>query len=155
MAFKNILVTLDGSDLAETALKVALHAADVDARIHLLSVMEQDWAATLMVSSFMGEAIPLVADPRYAYDPRAIQIQNEYLDRITTRFAMEGHKITSQVEPGAVVETIVNIARKQGSDLIVMATHGRAGITRAVLGSVVADVLPQAPCPVLVVPPRV
>jgi nucleotide-binding universal stress UspA family protein len=61
--------------------------------------------------------------------------------------------VTCQVEPGSVVETIINTARERGCDLIVMATHGRTGLTRAILGSVAADVLPKAPCPVLVVPP--
>jgi len=154
MGFKNILVTLDGSDLAETALKVALHAADVDARIHLLSVMEEDWAATLAVAGVMGDPIPLASDPRHAYDPRAIHIQHEYLDRVAGRIATEERIVTSQVEPGSVVEIIIKTARERQADLIVMATHGRTGITRAILGSVAADVLPKAPCPVLVVPPH-
>lgn len=153
MGFKHILVTLDGSDLAETALKIAVETADPDAHIHLLSVMEEDWAATLAVAGVMGDPIPLASDPRYAYNPRAINIQHEYLDRVAARIATPERIVTCQVEPGSVVETIINTARERGCDLIVMATHGRTGLTRAILGSVAADVLPKAPCPVLVVPP--
>lgn len=154
MGFKHILVTLDGSDLAETALKVAMKIADADTHIHLLSVMEEDWAATLAVAGVMGDPIPLASDPRLAYDPRAIHIQHEYLDRVAARISTPERMVTSQVEPGSVVDIVVNTARERGCDLIVMATHGRTGLTRAILGSVTADVLPKAPCPVLVVPPQ-
>lgn len=153
MGFNNILVTLDGSDLAEAALNIALQAASPETKIHLLSVMEEDWAATLAVAGVMGDPIPLASDPRRAYDPRAIQVQYEYLEKVAKRLNTPTRRVTAQVEPGSVVETILEVARERQIDLIVMATHGRTGITRAILGSVAADVLPKAPCPVLVVPP--
>lgn len=153
MGFNNILVTLDGSDLAEAALNIALQAASPETKFHLLSVMEEDWAATLAVAGVMGDPIPLASDPRRAYDPRAIQVQYEYLEKVAKRLNTPTRRVTAQVEPGSVVETILEVARERQIDLIVMATHGRTGITRAILGSVAADVLPKAPCPVLVVPP--
>ncbi|MCU0475927.1 MAG: universal stress protein [Anaerolineae bacterium] len=154
MGFKQILVTLDGSELAEAALRCALQAAEVGANIHLLSVMEEDWAATLAVAGVMGDPIPLTADPRRAYDPRAIHVQHEYLKRVAEHYDRPNVVFSQQVEPGAVVETILSVARTREVDLIVMATHGRTGLTRTILGSVVSDVLPKAPCPVLVVRPK-
>lgn len=154
MGFKNIVVTLDGSDIAESALKYALTAAEAGAHVHLLSVMEEDWAATLAVAGVMGDPIPLTSDPRRAYDPRAIHLQHEYLKRVIERADRNDVTFTEQVEPGSVVETIVQVAKERGADLIVMATHGRTGLTRTILGSVVSDVLPKAPCPVLVVRPQ-
>jgi nucleotide-binding universal stress UspA family protein len=50
-------------------------------------------------------------------------------------------------------ETIVDYARAQGADLLVMGTHGRSGFNRLLLGSVTEKVLRAAPCPVLTVPP--
>lgn len=155
MGFKQILVTLDGSELAEAALRYALQAADSGANIHLLSVMEEDWAASLAVAGVMGDPIPLTADPRRAYDPRAIHVQHEYLKQVAARFDRPHLVFSQQVEPGAVIDIILNVAREREADLIVMATHGRTGLTRTILGSVVSDVLPKAPCPVLVVRPSV
>jgi nucleotide-binding universal stress UspA family protein len=56
------------------------------------------------------------------------------------------------VEGSAFVE-IIRAARKVGSDLIVMGTHGRTGLRHALLGSVAEKVVRKAPCPVLVVRP--
>jgi universal stress protein A len=52
---------------------------------------------------------------------------------------------------GAAAETVVRHAREHGFDVIVIGTHGRTGIKRAVLGSVAETVVRHAPCPVLVV----
>jgi nucleotide-binding universal stress UspA family protein len=52
---------------------------------------------------------------------------------------------------GAVAKTIVERAAETGADLIVMATHGRRGFTRLLIGSVTDEVIRRAPCPVLVV----
>ena len=48
-------------------------------------------------------------------------------------------------------EVIVRVARREGADLIVMGTHGRSGLGRLFMGSVVAHVLGTATCPVLTV----
>lgn len=60
-----------------------------------------------------------------------------------------------QVEPlvreGPAAETIVQVAEQKDVDLIVMATHGRSGVRRFVLGSVTEKVIRTAPCPVLAI----
>lgn len=58
-------------------------------------------------------------------------------------------------EQGWPAERIVAHAKAHGIDFIVMGSHGRSGITRALLGSVSDAVLRQAPCPVVIVPPAV
>ena len=57
-------------------------------------------------------------------------------------------------EPGDTPTTIVDQARSNGTDLIVMGTHGHRGFKRLLLGSVTETVLREAPCPVLTVPPQ-
>lgn len=51
---------------------------------------------------------------------------------------------------GSVAHKIVEFARQQAADLIVMGTHGRTGVKRLLMGSVAEEVLRRAPCPVLV-----
>jgi nucleotide-binding universal stress UspA family protein len=54
---------------------------------------------------------------------------------------------------GDAAEEILRYARQHAIDLIVLGTHGRTGVTRALLGSVAERVIRTAPCPVLTVPP--
>ena len=54
-------------------------------------------------------------------------------------------------QTGAPAETIVRAAKEWSADLIVIASHGRTGVRRALLGSVAEGVMRSAPCPVLVV----
>lgn len=62
-----------------------------------------------------------------------------------------GRPVRSRVLSGAPAEQIVEYAREQRHDLIVVGTHGRTGIPHLVLGSVAERVVRQSPCPVLVV----
>jgi nucleotide-binding universal stress UspA family protein len=52
-----------------------------------------------------------------------------------------------------VAETIVNVAREQNADAIVMGAHGHSRLSEAVLGSTSRDVIRQAPCPVVIARP--
>ena len=60
----------------------------------------------------------------------------------------------SRVEVGRPDELITMLAEQGGYDLIVMGTHGRRGLLRAMLGSVAERVVRHAPCPVLTIPAR-
>jgi nucleotide-binding universal stress UspA family protein len=63
-----------------------------------------------------------------------------------------GVKATSTIVEGvAVADQIARVARAKHADLIVMGTHGRAGVTRLLLGSVASRVISRSPCPVLTV----
>jgi len=69
---------------------------------------------------------------------------------------MDGLPVHVSVKRGDTVSQILEQARKTVADVIVMGTHGRSGVERWVLGSVLDGVLRKAPCPVLAVPrPRV
>jgi nucleotide-binding universal stress UspA family protein len=66
----------------------------------------------------------------------------------------EGVPTHWQRRTGVVDELIVDTARAQAADNIVMGTHGRSGIARLMLGSIADRVVRTAPCPVLTVRPR-
>ena len=58
------------------------------------------------------------------------------------------------VEVGPAAEKLIEDAKEKDVDMIVMATHGRTGLSHALMGSVAEKVLRQAPCPVLTVRPK-
>jgi universal stress protein A len=58
------------------------------------------------------------------------------------------------VQLGPAAEKIIEAAKEKEADLIVMATHGRTGLSHAPMGSVAEKVVRQAPCPVLTIRPK-
>jgi nucleotide-binding universal stress UspA family protein len=64
---------------------------------------------------------------------------------------IHGGPVGSVLLPGPAAPSITRFARDTGADLIVLASHGRTGIRRLVLGSVTEQVLRTAPCNVLVI----
>ena len=138
MRFTRILVPLDGSSLAESALWKALEGAD-GATICLLRAAE---AKALSGTESPGTQIA------------ALQEAREYLRKIVRRLEDKGvTRVETNVWYGPPAAAIVNAACTEKADLIVMATHGRSGLARLVLGSVAEAVLRSANVPVLVVRP--
>jgi nucleotide-binding universal stress UspA family protein len=63
-------------------------------------------------------------------------------------------RVETQIAEGSTVGEIVRLVDSQAADLLVMATHGRSGFERLILGSVTEKMLRKSPCPLLTVPPR-
>ncbi|MEW6387282.1 MAG: universal stress protein [Thermodesulfobacteriota bacterium] len=63
-------------------------------------------------------------------------------------------RLETRVEMGDPSTKILEVAEKEGFDLIIMGSHGRRGIERTIFGSVCARVLRDAPCPVLTIRPE-
>lgn len=128
--FRNLLVPVDGSDLAELALPAALELARLfEARAVLLRVLEEP----------KEEAAAGVREAE------------EHLDAISRTFERRGIDTFTLVQKGDPVEEILTSARFHHADLIVMTTHGRSGLSRLVTGSVTEQVLRRATVPLLVV----
>jgi nucleotide-binding universal stress UspA family protein len=81
-----------------------------------------------------------------------MQQAKEYLGKFTEPLTEEGYKVDTVVEFGNPPDVIVEFADVRKVDAIVMATHGRSGVSRWIFGSVTNKVLAVATCPVLVVP---
>ena len=73
------------------------------------------------------------------------------MNRVKARGKQASSAIAADVLAGPAAETIVDDAREQGMDLIVMSTHGRSGLSRWVYGSAADKVLRGAHCPTLIV----
>lgn len=144
---KRILVPLDGSKLAEGALRPA---------IALASALEME-ILLLRVSPL----IPVELEPmssRSMFDGLEARARSEsltYLQGIHS--SLEQHDVPISVETitGPDAATIVDYAKKHQIDLIVMSSHGRTGIGLWLMGSVSEKVLRKASCATLIVrPPR-
>ena len=124
--YHRIMVPLDGSELAQTALS---HALD----------MCRAFGATLVLLH--------VRDPRQG-SPEA---SRRYLEYTRREHAKSGVAIELLTREGSVAEEIIRAAEKEHIDVIAMATHGRSGLQRVVYGSVAEHVLRSSTKPVLLV----
>lgn len=152
MQYKHVLITHDGSELAETAVAhVEAIAAAFNSRVTVLRVVETVGEVMMhMAPTSMESQGAIVAD--LAEDVVAAE-------RATAASELEGvaasiraagaSSVDIVIEEGTPGQAIVDTAVREGCDLIIMATHGRSGLKRAVLGSVADHVLHNAPCPVL------
>ena len=157
MSFKHILVTLDGSPLAETALDYAEKIAEPGARIHLLNVAELAIARTLQ-TAIEVQAGALARDVNWQSssiesEEQTIYKHAIYVKNLANRLTDKGYNVTTEVEFGSIIDTVVEIAN-DGFEVIVMTTHGRTGLARLLAGSVAESVLHKASCPLLLIPAR-
>lgn len=140
-----IILPLDGSVLAERAVEPARELATALGAGTVL-VAAVDPIAWLAGEDMWG---PYRADADYA----AMEQARTYLDSIARIFADVGLDVRVQVAEGAAASVIRAAAREHQAGAIVMATHGRGGVTRLLMGSVTDTVLRTARVPVLVVRP--
>ena len=84
------------------------------------------------------------------------QQASEYLDKIKAALKKRGLKVNAQVkrgEIGDVAQSIMQVAQNENADLIVMATHGRTGVSRWVYGSVTNRIVEESTQPLLLIRP--
>jgi nucleotide-binding universal stress UspA family protein len=136
LAFKRMLVPLDGSDLAATALPPAVELArGAGAELILLWAVEQQ-------PQYMNLLLMRRNEAASALDALVAETSSQV-------------SLTPVVAAnyGDTAEAIVEEAACRQADLIVMATHGYGGVQRWILGSVADKVLQAAPAPLLLVRP--
>jgi nucleotide-binding universal stress UspA family protein len=140
--YKKILVPLDGSEMAKTALGQAEKLAKTfDAEIILFQVVP-----FMPIYGSPELVTPLIVDEK---QKEAVE---KYLANLTEELRKRGLRATAMVRTGQQVALeIIDFAKEVGTDLIVMCTHGRSGITRWVLGSIALKVLTRAETPILLI----
>ncbi len=145
---RRILVPVDGTPDREPALEQAIVVARLfQAELHLVLVIP-----TLGTLSGGGAATGLLlpATMRAVLD-LAEQGAVEYLDRVVARCRAGGLVARGQVARGDPVPAILDVADKLPADLIVAATHGRAGLDAVLSRSVSARVAEHVACPIWLV----
>jgi nucleotide-binding universal stress UspA family protein len=146
---KHVLITLDGSRLAEQALEPGLEVArQLGGRVTLLRVAD---------GSGLGPVEKGMLD--VAHHGLSQQIDPEpggevhYLENLAGHYRTPGLEIDTAVVTGSPAQSILEYVEANQVDLIVMATHGRTGIRRWVYGSVTEKCLHNSACAMLIVRP--
>ena len=142
--YKHLLIATDGTDLALKAVEHGLKLAKaLDAKVTTVTVTES-WVS--LVSGEVGMSFP-VEDYEAGCAASAAQILSTVTKLAkTTGVACETHHVKDQFPADGIIET----AKVQGCDLIVMASHGRRGISRLLLGSQANQVVTRSAVPVLI-----
>ena len=139
---KNILVPVDFSKASKLALRYACELADTfDATLHILHAAENPYGA----GGYMEVYVP----PPDFFE----QIEQEarkQLESLLTREEQARYGAVLVYRTGVPATEILDYVRAERNiDLIVMATHGRSGVARLMMGSVADKIVRGAPCPVL------
>jgi nucleotide-binding universal stress UspA family protein len=145
--YKHILIATDGSDLAQKAEAAGLALAkSLNAQASAVTVTEAWDALSMAALAERGMRNP-VAD----YEQAVASAANRILWRVSETAKKTGVACTAvHVKDKHPAEGIIETAKASGCDLIVMASHGRRGISKLLLGSQVTKVVTLSPVPVLV-----
>lgn len=155
--FKRLLVPLDGSPFALQALPYATEVAQrFDAEVILVQVIKP--ATFVIAAGAPGGVSPAASEiavqaAREADKRNAAQAKRYLSDKVR---AMKSQHVESsyQVLVGDTARSIIEFSEKENVDLVVMTTHGKSGLKRAVMGSIADAVIRQSGKPVLVVRPQ-
>jgi nucleotide-binding universal stress UspA family protein len=133
----------DFSRGADAGFVLALGAAKREgAGLILVHVVEPLWSG-ISDETNVAQRMRMRAD--------ALAAARKGFDRLRARATKAGVRASGVVAEGWPPEQIVKVAKSRGARLIVMGTHGRTGLRKALLGSVAERVVATAACPVLTV----
>jgi nucleotide-binding universal stress UspA family protein len=137
---RHTLVPLDGSQLAEKVLPLARQLA-------------REWAASVLLAQAVRESMtysPATPEASYYYDnTEDMKVAHAYLSRIGEGL---GTPAEVTVVTGNAVDALTEVVNERSITDIIMASHGRTGLSRVILGSVAAALIHRLHCPIVVVP---
>jgi nucleotide-binding universal stress UspA family protein len=135
----DVVITSDGSAFSEAILP---HA--------------EAWARAMALTPWLVEVVgpdELVNEADEPPRNRQIEAATERLTKLATRIGAGGADTRFEVLHGDAARSITEFAERLPAAVVAMATHGRTGLARTVMGSVAAGVVRRSPCPVLLVRP--
>ncbi len=139
---KKIVFGTDFSANSEPARQVAIDYAKASgAQLILIHVLDPG----SLFAEFWGEEIDRVV-------AEAQKLAGDRLDSLGNECRQEVSDVKTFCSRGSAPREIVSLADEEGADLIVVGTHGHAGVRHLVMGSTARSVVGLAHCPVLVVP---
>jgi len=145
--YKHILIATDGSDVAQKGVDHGLSLAKaLGGRVTVVTVTER-------FPAYVGGAgwIPSATEME-AYDTGQTEAAGVVLAAVKAAADKMGVEAETLHVPNALpADAIIEVARARHCSLIVMSSHGRRGLERALLGSQTSEVLTRSPVPVLVV----
>lgn len=151
MNFRKILVPTDNSRNSKEAFKYAVdlakkHDSTIDV-LHVIDISYLEEAGRFETSYFK---LP------HGYGENLLEQGKAETDEFIKEAIGEDRelRIERHIRKGNPFTEIMNFAKENGSDLIVMGTHGRTGLSHVLMGSITEKIVRKAPCPVLTVKPR-
>lgn len=146
--YKKIMVPLDGSSLAECVLPhvEAMAKAEGVERVIFVRVVEP-----FGITPVRGETGWFSEEEEKKIDARSRAVAQEYLDQLVSQSNYGQVSIQKEVLFGKSAPTLAEYANKNKVDLVIIATHGRSGVSRWVMGSVADRLLHSVHAPVLMV----
>ncbi|MCZ4316831.1 universal stress protein [Comamonadaceae bacterium G21597-S1] len=144
--YKRILVATDGSELSGKAVDHAIALAKVHgAELVALKVTQ------LHIDDHWDGQIRRDASEKAAQEKNRAEISQAVVDGVKASAQAAGVTARALTEKSNfIADTVIEVAKKQDCDLIVMASHGRRGLARVLLGSETQHVLTHSHIPVLV-----
>ncbi|MEE8318091.1 MAG: universal stress protein [Dehalococcoidales bacterium] len=145
--YQKIMVPLDGSELAECVLP------HVETLVKGGGVQEVIFVRV----SPPFELIPVRGDPWFndeqiaQIDARTKKVAEDYLDELVSRIDYDKVNVKAEVLTGKIADNLADYAVKNEVDIIVIATHGRSGMSRWVMGGVSDRIIRSSCVPVLTV----
>jgi universal stress protein A len=142
---KSILVPTDFSEYSDRAIKQAVDIAEQNnAKIYLIHVVDE------LQQCAIDYCIPLEVMQKVQGDSEkeAAKKMQEEANKILQSKKIE---VAFDVKSGTPYEAILQEQQERKADLIVIASHGRTGILKSLIGSVAERVMREAKCPVLLV----
>ncbi|MCY3002973.1 MAG: universal stress protein [Planctomycetota bacterium] len=147
---RRVLVPIDFSPLSLPALHWAARLLPTGGRLQLVHVAAPYVSAVVELGAYAP--LPPPSPAELARDQG--DVERRLRELIPSEIAARGLEFDVEAATGFdAAAAIVDCAARLGSDLICMPTHGRSGLSRALLGSIAQGVLRRSPIPVLVVPP--
>ena len=146
--YKNILIATDGSEFADKAVTEGLALAEaLDASVKLVTITEPLSALEISAAAEGG-----IMDTLDDYHKRAEEEAKNILSAIASTAKYRGLTCeTIHVPDQHPAEGIIASAKDKKCDLIIMASHGRRGIKKFILGSVANEVVTHSTIPVLII----
>ena len=150
--YEHVVVALDGSPEAEAILPYVQElATKFGSRITLVHVNMSEVALVASTSTDAASGLaPAITDPT-----PIIQAEHEstdaYLRQLAARVSAAGGQVEWVALEGSPSQQVADFAREHNASLIALTTHGRAGLERALFGSVADSILRHTDCPVLMV----
>ena len=144
--YKRILIATDGSQLSDMAVESGLSLAGLTgASVIALKVVPR------YPRSYFDGTLPVEAGDIKRIEKQWSEAAQVLVNKVKTRGSDEGVSVKAVVvKSDLIAEAVIAAAKKHNCDLIVMASHGRKGIKRLLLGSETQHVLTHSHIPVLV-----
>ncbi len=144
--YQHIMAPLDGSELAECVLP---HVESIATGCNVSKITLTRVVTPLHM--YGGAETRLSPEERHHLEADSVEVATAYLEEKAQLLRDKGILVETAVLLGNVLDELCDYITEKGVDLVVIATHGRSGVSRLFLGSVADRLLHHAPAPILMV----